>query len=58
VTARINASVASMREGGAHMRLMAMVAVPADEVIFGILLPSLNAMCRKSVAKPTWPLNA
>jgi hypothetical protein len=51
-TARIKACVASMRAGGAHVGLVAIVAVPADDVIFGVFAATSESdvaeTCRKA----------
>jgi hypothetical protein len=51
-TARIKACVASMRAGGAHVRFVAIVAVPSDEVIFGIFVADSESdvaeVCREA----------
>jgi hypothetical protein len=50
-TARIEACVSSM-PAGAHVRLLAIVGVPADEVIFGIFIADsegdVSEVCRQA----------
>ena len=51
-TARIEASASALPAGNAHVRLLAIVAVPADEVVFGIFIADsesdVSEVCRQA----------